>query len=344
LLSLLVAVGLPGCSRTDPEPAFSAAASLVERGPEDAPAELPVAGPIAGAPAGAYVTEAQLESPGSRDVTFEVPGRVEQVLAAVGDRVRAGQILATLETADREARLADSRTRWRSAVAAAPVAEDGSGRPAAYMVEEMEERLQRAREAARENPQDLAAIRAAMVREGQEAAADRAIAIARVRTDRPDATAARRNAQDAMSRALMSELAQRVANLEAAIRQSRLVSPVDGTVVAVNVRPQQDWQSRDPTPAFVVADASRWHLRAPVPADRARSITATTVGFCELSVPGERPAVVPCPVVAMTPQDAVVPAENGRPPTRWREVTFEIQGTLPVAARFGDPVRVAVGP
>ncbi len=336
-------VGVLACSEQD-SASLSASASLVQKEGDAGPSSLPVAGAIAGAPAGAVILEANLEPARQMDLSFEVPGRVLQVLVREGDAVRRGQILAVLDTAEREKKLGETRQRWQSALASAPVSDDGSGRPPAYLAEEMEEHLERAREAARSNPEDLAAIRRAMLQEGQEAAADRAIAIAQVRTVKPDTATIRRNNRDSMSRALTHDLGQRVANLQDAVAKSRLVSPVDAVVQKVNAREGAEWQTRDPTPAVVLVDATAYRLRAPLAADRARALALGTGAWCELDGRGGPPQVVGCEVLAVSAEDIVLSGSGGAEATRWREVTFGLAGRLPVAVTVGDPVRIALSP
>ncbi len=95
-----------------------------------APSRVEAQKPLARAPvaivverAGAPAVRALFTGPGSVAAThtyriaFEIPGRVTSIAADVGDRVDAGETLATIDDADYRAQLASARARAASAAA-----------------------------------------------------------------------------------------------------------------------------------------------------------------------------------------------------------------------------------
>jgi RND family efflux transporter MFP subunit len=93
-------------------PLAAAAVALVSQGcSEGAPAQAPSPRPVKVAVVGAQAADppaafvASVRARRRAELAFEAPGRVASVLVEVGDRVRSGQVLASLDTAPAQWRL-----------------------------------------------------------------------------------------------------------------------------------------------------------------------------------------------------------------------------------------------
>jgi multidrug resistance efflux pump len=301
-LAFFLVLGMLACreqSGGDESLALRSAALLLESGGDAAEA---AAAPGLTLPTEAVIVQGLVEPLRFAEIGFEVPGTVAEVLVSVGDSVKEGEIVAVLETADREAQLAETRTRWQAARRAAP----GGGetregnRPPAYVEEEMQERLGRAQEEAAHRAEDLAAVRAAVRGAGEESAGELATDIARRRSRVPDYSVIRRASNDRLARALEEDLGQRVRQLEFALQASRLRSPVDGVVVGIHVRPGHPWQTRSVEPAFEIVDRGSLVVQATVPAARAGRLELGERAWIEVPpAAGRAGGVLPGKVVAV---------------------------------------------
>lgn len=326
-----------GCGGAAPEVQFGSSEAALEAAPED----LGSAQPVAGAPGGSIVLEALLEPASTVQLRFEVPGKVESVFVAAGDRIRKGQALASLDVSERKARLDDARRRWHQHAAALPPGAVRSGEPSDELKAEMEDRLASIREAAQRSPGDLAAVKAAVEAEGQKGAADRAIAIARRRDQKPSTAAIRRSHQNSMSLALHDELGQRVAQLQGSIQASTLYAPADAVVAAVHIVPGSEWNSRGEQPAIELVDDSAFHLRASLDSPRALLLRGDEPIWCELSGAGGT-RVTACSVSRVSDVEHRDTTEGVT--RRLREVTFLLRDVDAGGAQIGDPARIAIAP
>ena len=102
---LLVAVLLAGC----------------DLGRDEPPTAFPTVPPPAAEPGrsgrGGVVASGEVVAANEAQLSFTIPGRVQQVSVALGDEVESGQLLATLETADQEALVAQAEAAVQTAQA-----------------------------------------------------------------------------------------------------------------------------------------------------------------------------------------------------------------------------------
>lgn len=340
MATALCAALLAGCQGGEGGiPSFGSSVASVET--EGGPADLLATSPVAGAPPGALILEALIEPSAALAVGFEVPGRVDAVHVGPGDVVQEGQVLASLDMEERRVRLDEATRRWNEARSALPAQEDNTGRPDSQLVAEMEDRLARVREAAARSPGDLETVRAAVEREGQEAASNQAIAIHQRRGSKPSSDVIRRSHQNSMARALADELGQRVSQLESALEASVLRAPTAGTVAKVSIRVGVEWNTRGAEPAIELVDDRYYRLRASMDTARALRLTADEPIWCELSGrAGVR--VVGCRVTRVSETEHEDQSEGT--PRRLREVSFTFVDPNVGEISIGDPVRIALAP
>src|SRR5262245_51684691 len=74
--------------------------------------------------------EGTLSAQKEADLGFKAPGRLAQIRAKVGDKVRAGQVLATLSVDEAQAQLAAAQAQLAAARAQAALATDSAKRTA----------------------------------------------------------------------------------------------------------------------------------------------------------------------------------------------------------------------
>jgi multidrug efflux pump subunit AcrA (membrane-fusion protein) len=303
-------------------------------------------GPIAGVPEGWTVALAVVEPTTIARVSFEVPGMVSQVLVKEGDLVRKGQTLGRLSTEDRKAKLATARQLHRSARRAAPNGASQGGPPPPGLEAAARRRLQKVERAVKRNNADRAAVQRAAKREGEEAGRDLAISIATRRNEGGAAgqRARRKASNDKLAFALASELGTRVRNLEDAVNQSRIASPLGGLVVAVNARAGEAWNTRVPEAAFEIVDPGSYVARVTLPARRAARFEENEEAWVELPrhVAGAD-RLLPVVVHSVSSVDVAMENADGHM-TKWREVGFKLPSRLPEALGMGDEVRVAFAP
>ena len=339
-LSLTLVLLLVGCGGDDPAADDGTGPSITM---QDAKAPEP---PVVGAPTDWWVVRAVVEPSDISKVSWEVPGEVSEVLVAVGDSVRKGQTLGRLATDERKARLAQARMLYRRAHRSSPHAKEGGGPPPPALEDAVKRRLAQVRVAAKKAPGDRAAVQRAAKREGEEGARDLAILLATRRNKGGSASrrAGERAGEDALARAVLSELGTRVRNLEHAVNKSRVASPVSGFVLAVAAQPGRSWNTRDPEPAFQIVDPSLFVARVTLPAARARRFESEEEAWVELPSHVEAASrTVPAYVVSVSSRDVSIEDEDGIPGL-WREVGFKLPTRLPGGLTIGDEVRVAFAP
>ncbi len=335
---------LVGCSSGEPDdgPQLRSSAILVETGEDRAdapPPDLPAPG--SSDPDEVFVVSGHVEATSFAQVRFDVPGRVESILVERGQLVRRGDVLAILETSDREARLSDARGRLRDARAASPTgAVTASGEPPpAYLRSEIERRLDEVEDHVAQERQDLARFERAAIEGGEEAARDEAIRTATRRGQgQRRRSATRRAADERLSGALIQDLSQRVRHLEDAIASSRLVAPVDGVVVLVGVRVGSRWNTRDLEPAFEILDPSSHLVRAPVPSGLVDVMQPREKVLLDLGPTSE---VVTGMAWKIEEQELRMPMPEGGT-ERVREVLFTVAPEIAATLEVGQAVDVAI--
>lgn len=328
---LALALLLAACGGDDDSVAMRSSALELEAAPADAPADL--------APADPDVFLGLIEPRVIERVSFEVPGKVSAVHVQIGDEVRKGQVLGELATDDRLGRLEETRRRLRDAQAARPGASRSTPdeRPPDWMLDEADRLKVEADAVLARTRWERGDFQATAKREGERAATERAIAMAAARGVRKPSTASsRRAAEDSLALALQDDLAQRVAQLQFAIENSRLESPIAGQVVNVTVFPGGDWNTRSVEAAFEVVDPGSFVVQVVVPEDRARALAADAEVTVELPALGNATA-------ATLPARLVEVGEEGVSlggGTRFVPVTFKLPSNPPRPLLMGEEVEV----
>ncbi len=343
LAAALVVALLCSCSQPEEELSLRSSAVLVEE--EGAPGvpSLPApARPVQGAPQGSEIVLGMVEPLRFQKVDFEVPGVVAEVLVERGQKVTQGQILATLETEERQARLDDARARLKEAVRALPAGRNRSGGELpGYLQREMQARLSEVEERARYRATDQRDFQAKVSRGAdEEEMRDMVWDIARRRNEKPRTEAIRRAHGEQLSIALVDDLESRTRQLEDALKYSSLKSPLDGVVVGMSVRPGQAWNTRSLDPAFEIVDPTALVVRAEVRSVRADTMKLREMVWIELG--GEH--VVQAGVKEISRDlRSRVDLETGEPRTI-RLVAFELPSPLPPGVDVGTDARIALQP
>jgi len=299
---------------------------------------------IAGAPEGAPVYLGLVEPLKIAQVSWPVPGTVKAVLVTTGDTVKKGQLLAELETESRRAKLAEARKRLGDARAARPGASRSTpdSPPPQWMIDEGK-RLQAEAEArAAQRTGDRGSFQFTARREGEEAAVDRAIALAarHNRGRRVSTRQSRRAAEDSLALALVDDLDQRVRTLEDAIQNSRLTSPMDGLIVNSTAVAGLEWNTRSVDPAFEMVDPSTFTVQIVIPMSRAKRLQTNELVWVELpAVGGGTPQVIRARWLS-TGENASQLARG----TAWVNTVFQLPSKLPRRVFMGEEVRVTLTP
>lgn len=171
----------------------------------------------------------------SSKVGAKIPGRLARVLVKEGDRVKAGQVLATLEDEAERSAIATARARASAARARAVAARATLAE--AQLRADRERSLAQRGAAAMASAQDQEARARASAESAKSAAADVPAAEAEVRA------------------------------LEVTLRQTSILSPMDGTVVSKPLRPGE-LMGPDLTPLLELADLSTLVVETDVPEGR----------------------------------------------------------------------------
>ena len=345
-IGLLLALLLAGCSGPDDGGSVElrSAAILVESDEDDGsdlPADLPAMTAVPGAPENSVVVEGHVEPSSFADVRFDVPGKVAELRVEQGQFVRKGDVLAVLETSDREAKLDEARARLRDARTANPGGgATRSGEPLpGYLEAEMEERLRDAESRADHQSSDRARFDRAARSGGEEAARDAAIAIASRRNSGTRGSGAtRRAAGERLAVALIDDLGSRVRGLEDAIERSTLRAPVSGEVVAIEIYEGGQWNTRSVEPAFQILDPDSNVVRARVPAELARLMRLDEQVWV---APMGSKSTATGTVAAIAEDEFRVTTADGSV-VRLTEVLFGLPEAASRALEVGEIVRVAI--
>lgn len=174
------------------------------------------------------------------DIATKTPGRVEEILVDEGDFVRAGQVLARMDTDVLEAQRREARARIAEAriaveTAQAAVAQAEARHAAALAVVEQREAELAAAEKRLERTEQLASRRVAPPQTLDDDRARAAAARAAVSAAKAEVAAAQAAIGTARSQVVRAEAAVEAAEatlqrIEADIADSELVSPRDGRV------------------------------------------------------------------------------------------------------------------
>lgn len=340
---LLLGALLAGCPSEDDGLVLRSGGFLMEDGDEGAPPALAMpASPVAGAPTGSQIVRGMVEPVRFEKVDFEVPGIVAEVLVARGEEVKRGQVLATLETEDRKARLDDARKRLRQARRALPAGRTRAGGELPdYLKREMEARLAEVEERAKYRATDQEDFQRKVSRGAdEEELRDMVLEVASRRNEKPRTHAIKRAHREQLAIALVDDVQSRVTQLEDAIKRSTLKSPLDGIVVGMSVRPGKAWNTRSMDPAFEIVDPTALVVRAEVRRVRADTMELREMVWIEL---GGKDVVRAGVKEISRDARSRVDVETGEPRTI-RLVTFDLPAVLPDGVDVGTDARIALQP
>jgi multidrug resistance efflux pump len=287
----------------------------------------------AGAPQAlaAYAGPGTVEAVHTYRIGFEIPGRIARITADVGDRVYAGETLATLDASSYADEYAAANAQAAAASAQAQRALDGS-RP--QEIEQAQAQLERAQGAA-----DLAsanARRAQMLFAGGAISAQERDAAVQAQRD-ADGTLDAARAQFSLAKqgARTEDRTAAVASAAAARAQAALaantlaktaiVAPADAYVQSRSIEAGSN--AEPGAVAFVLTDASTPHVYANVPERIAQQLHA---GDGATVVDGGQR--LPASIVRIEPA--------ADPVTRTRQVRLAVHG---LASQPGGVVRVELG-
>jgi multidrug efflux pump subunit AcrA (membrane-fusion protein) len=342
LLVLSAVLGL-GCSGPEEGLSLKSAAVLVEDDGAGGVPSLPMPeSPVAGAPTGSQIVHGMVEPVRFEKVDFTVPGVVEDVLVKRGQEVKRGQVLATLETKDRQARLDDVKERYRSARRRLPAGRSTRGGELPdYLKREMEVRLAEVEERARYRITDQKDFQKKVSRGAdEEEMRDMVLDIAQRRNEKPRTHAIKRAHAEQLSIALVDDLSSRMRTLEDSLNGSTLKSPLDGVVVAMTVRPGKVWNTRSEDAAFEIVDPTALVVRAEVRRSRADTMQLREMVWIELD--GEQVVQAGVKEISRNLRQRVDP-DTGQPRSI-RMVTFSLPATLPAGVDVGSEARIALQP
>jgi len=341
-LLLGAAILLAGCPPSDGGPGVPAGAGGPAP-PEDSRSgvpDIPASVAIAGAPSDAVVVDGEVEPASFAEVRIEVPGTVARVFVQRGDVVREGDVLAELETVDREERLAEARRRFRDARASSVGGTRTGEEPPEWLKSELRKRLESAESRADLADSDRRRVVSAGLSGDEHEASRKALVIAAARNrGARSGPAARRAAEERIAAALVDELGGRVRSLEHDIAKSVVRSPIAGEIVSVRLTEGSQWNSRNPDPAFVVMDPASLVIRAPVPAILAKVMREREVAWLDVGDGSTEP--VEAVVWVIDDADLRLSDVNGNR-TTVREVLLKVDPGVSRRLEIGQPVRVAV--
>lgn len=195
-------------------------------------------------------------------VGFEVGAALASVSVDAGDGVKAGQELATLHSAEQEARVARARATLAANAAGQAKTEAAVARAEAFLSQRMAANL-RQKELAR---QDIASIQRA-----EEAQRDEDVARAELALAEADLALIHAQGADAAA-ALQFE--------DALLGHHRLVAPYDAVVVARHVEPGTVVKAGDPI--FTLIDPATVWIRAYIDEERAGQLSLGQEGSIRL--------------------------------------------------------------
>ncbi len=337
---------LAGCGGDEGVQMRSSALLIESEAQDDGLADLEAQGPVAGSPSGATVYLGLVEPERVAEVSWIVPGTIKSVDVAVGDSVREGQALGQLETEARQLRLAESRKRFQDARASRPaaVARGTDGPPPDWVLDEGKRIQEEAEAELVRSRGDLDRVRRRVQTDGEEGAADLAVALHKARTERPSTHAVRRANEDALAVALVDDLEQRIRQLEKAIAHSALKAPLSGIVIDVAVAAGEEWNTRTVRPAFQIVDPRSFVVTVVIPVERARTLTPDQVAWVE--IPGERggpPTVVSARWQSVAEDQVTLTGRSGGT-VAWTNAVFKLPADLPRHVFVGEEARVALAP
>lgn len=341
----LLLIVLLGCGGGDEDVQLRSSALQIESEDENAPADLEAERPVAGAPSGSTVFLGLIEPERIAEVSWVVPGTIKSVAVGLGDAVERGQVIGELETEARQLKLNETRKRWRDARASRPAARAAGteGPPPAWVTDEAKRIQAEAESMAAMNRSDLNRVRRRVRTNGEEGAADLAVAIHKSRTPRPSTRAVRRANEDALAVALVDDLEQRIRQLEDAIDNSKLKAPFSGIVIGIQAMAGEEWNTRTVDPAFQIVDPRSFVVTVVIPVDRAKTLREGETAWVELPGGNGPPTVVRARWLSVAEEQVTLTGSAGGG-VAWTNALFKLPSELPRRSYIGEEARVALAP
>ena len=229
------------------------------------------------------------------NIGVEVGGRIANITVEEGDRVTAGQVLATLENGDYRAAVASAAARLDDAKAALLRVRTGARpderREVTAAVAQADAVLAQATVEATRRA-GLAAEGVIAREEADRAARDRAVAAARLQELQARRTLVHdgpRAEDHAQAEAAVALAAAALREAEARLAKTDIRSPIDGVVLRRDVRTGESVSpERQATALFTVADVSRLRVRVEVDETDVGKVGAGAPGWVSASAFGDR--------------------------------------------------------
>jgi len=301
---------------------------------------------VPGAPPGSTVVDGLVDAYQYVDVSFARSGVILELAVRVGDSVRRGQFLGMLETRDLKVQLRDARAQRRVARRALPVSRlSRNGPPPAYVENAARQRQAWLKPSVDRQDADLRRLQRAVEEGGQKEATAMAIAILQARSSKPSTKTAERLSRERQNQRLYDDLNDKVARLEDVVDASRLLSPADGEVVAVNAFVGENWNRRSQRAAFRLMDDRRLVVWALVP-EAVAALQFRDAPVWVLLPPAEAGAggsVVRATVSVVTAMQVETELDDGSI-EMLRKVRIDLPAQLPGAVDLGDEALVAFPP
>lgn len=284
------------------------------------------------------------------DLHFEVLGKLDKLHVQEGDSVTKGQVLATLDDAVWKARRAEAEANLHRAKAERERLINGARnetravsraqlRAAEASYEQAKRRYERAQQLkqrdaiAHEDFDDV---------EAELAIAEAERSAAQAKVDEIAAEARRDELRMADARAAAARAQLELADV--ILRQSRLVAPIDGTVLKVNGEPGELMTPSASEPLMVVADLKKMHVKAYI--EELDAITVQPGMPAVVTVDGDPDARIVGVVVFchpyMVPKKLYTNSPAERIDVKVREILVELDE--PGSLMVGMPVDVSIDP
>jgi HlyD family secretion protein len=243
----------------------------------------------------ALVAPAVVEAVSDRiDLSFEVAGRVAEMVVAEGEQVKKGQVIARLDDTLAKARVARSEAALAAAEARRDLAKRGP-RPAEIRAAQAEAEAAEAQSWERGRWHERAAtllenkaIGAAEL-DGAKGAAD--VARAQVAAAQARLALLKQGTREELVREAEAAVAAARAELEETrelLAHTALVSPIDGIVLRRLAEPGEHVSTMPPTVVMTVADTSKLRLRAEVDEADVGRVTVGQVGYATAVAFGDK--------------------------------------------------------
>lgn len=203
------------------------------------------------------VFSGRVEAPVRVDLGATITGRVAEVRVREGDRVRRGDLLVALESADLQAQLAQARASESLALERVSGQHEVGQPSSAATLAQAQATLEAA---LREDERTRRLVAQGFVSQARADDTRRAVQVARAQVESARASAranAGRGTEVTQARLRAQEAAAAVALAEARLGQTRILAPADGRIVSRGVEPGQIVQPGKALIAFAADGATQ---------------------------------------------------------------------------------------